>query len=137
MDKFRDIAYTFEFDNPFENDPQKIQCNKLIKLISENSDMFMMKDYINKFLFHSVNPNLSKICRMPITELITDNPIINDIKDFLSDISGIPDNLKNWANGLKNVDYESEEEEEEEEEDRHLPVLYKTQMIQMNFQIML
>ena len=117
MDKFRDIAYTFEFDNPFENDPQKIQCNKLVKLISEHSDQFMMQDYINKFLFHSVNPNLAKVCRMPITELITDNPIVNDIKDFLSDMPDIPDSLKNWANGLKNVDcYESEEEEEEEEE---------------------
>lgn len=50
MDKFRDIAYTYEHDNPFENDTQRILANRLISYISANSSIFMINNYIDKIL---------------------------------------------------------------------------------------
>ena len=128
MDKFRDIAYTYEYDNPFENDQQRINCNKLLSFISDNSETFMLNDYINQILFKTVNPNVKGLYGKKIEKSITNNPIAEDVKSFLKDFSksfSIPHDLKIWI-GIPTTDDaeispdaendDSSEEEEGEDE---------------------
>ena len=115
MDKFRDIAYTYEYDNPFENDSQRILTNRLISYISSNSSIFMTNDYINKILFKNINPSLKALYGKDINNSIIENPIILDVKSFLKDISNqysniIPSDLKSWVN--KKTDIENKLENE-------------------------
>lgn len=117
MDKFRDVAYSFEYDNPFENDSQRILCNHLITLIGQNSSIFRLDDYINKVLYASVNTKLKGLYGRRIDGNILTNPIANDVKDFLKDFKDdLPDDLKKWIGEKVEVTPVEEEEDEAEEE---------------------
>lgn len=116
MDKFRDVAYSFEYDNPFENDSQRILCNHLITLIGQNSSIFRLDDYINKVLYASVNTKLKGLYGRRIDGNILTNPIANDVKDFLKDFKDdLPDDLKKWIGEKVEVTPVEEEDEAEEE----------------------
>lgn len=114
MNKFRDIAYNFEYDNPFENDSQKIRLQKLLNFISENPKDFMIDDYINKLLFKNVKVNDPKL-----KENITDNRVCNKVKDFFKTLKNIPQTLKDWANNGKVFEGPEEDEEKKEEEEKN------------------
>lgn len=117
MDKFRDVAYSFEYDNPFENDSQRILCNHLITLIGQNASIFRLDDYINKVLYSAVNTKLKGLYGRRIDGNILTNPIANDVKDFLKDFKDdLPDDLKKWIGEKVEVAPVEEEEEDNGEE---------------------
>ena len=118
MDKFRDVAYTYEYDNPFENDPQKVKLNALIKYISNHPNDFMTSDYINKILFKSIKPEISKVFNKSVVNVdnIEQNPICNEVKKFIRSLNNIPKELARWAGSDSPVVEGDDEDEEDEEE---------------------
>lgn len=120
MDKFRDVAYTYEYDNPFENDPQKVKLNALIKYISNHPNDFMTSDYINKILFKSIKPEISKVFNKSVVGVdnIEQNPICNEVKKFIRSLNNIPRDLARWA-GSDSPVIEGDEDEEDEEEEKN------------------
>ena len=127
MDKFRDVSYTYEYDNPFENDPQKVKLNALIKYISNHPNDFMTSDYINKILFKSIKPEISKVFNKSVVNVdnIEQNPICNEVKKFIRSLNNIPKDLARWAGSDSPVvegddEYEEDEEECEENEENNV-----------------
>lgn len=83
---FYDIAFSFNYDNPFPDDGGKMKLNNLKKIIKQSLTI-NIDDIINNIKFYDLNPTLQKIYNEEREKPINETFMINDIKSI---ILGIP-----------------------------------------------
>lgn len=89
MEPLIDFSYTFMYDNPFDNDgAKKEKMTELKKEIMNNSSYFI-DDNNDVIKFLDIDPNINMLYGKKIenrSASLSTNPILNDIKKFLSEI---------------------------------------------------
>ncbi len=83
---FYDIAFSFNYDNPFPDDGGKIKLNNLKKIIKQSLTI-NIDNIINDIKFYDLNPVIQKIYNEEREKPINETFMINDIKSI---ILGIP-----------------------------------------------
>lgn len=95
-----DIRFAFKFDNPFPNDPNKESLKKLKKYLISNASKFTEINWLNDSRYLVICPELTQLYGKEISTGVSDvsnNPISNYVKDFISGVQGVSQEIKDWA----------------------------------------
>ena len=86
-DNFYDIAYNFNYDNPFPNDSSKQKLNTLKKMVKQNLAI-SLDDIDTVIKFYDLNTDITQLYNMDDKKTpITDTLMFNDIKQVIMSIS--------------------------------------------------
>lgn len=105
MTKLYDIRFAFNHDNPFRNDIQCVKVKNLKQHLAAHHEQFVEVNYLNDSRYLILCPDRKKLFNINVYNAktntvntdISNNPLINIIKDFIAATPGISSDLKSWA----------------------------------------
>lgn len=105
MTKLYDIRFAFNHDNPFRNDIQSVKVKNLKQHLAAHHEQFVEVNYLNDSRYLILCPDRKKLFNINVYNAktntvntdISNNPLINIIKDFIAATPGISSDLKSWA----------------------------------------
>ena len=105
MTKLYDIRFAFNHDNPFRNDIQSVKVKNLKQHLAAHHEQFVEVNYLNDSRYLILCPDRKKLFNINVYNAktntvntdISNNPLINIIKDFIAATPGISSDLKAWA----------------------------------------
>ena len=93
-----DLRFAYKFDNPFPDDPNREKLKKLQKYLSANQDKFTEVNYLNDSRYLIICPETKQLFGKPVDGTnVSNNPISNYVKEFISGIDVISSEMKQWA----------------------------------------
>lgn len=111
MTKLYDIRFAFNHDNPFRNDIQHVKVKNLKQYLSAHHEQFVEVNYLNDSRYLILCPDRKKLFNVNVYNTktntlntdISNNPLINVIKDFIATTPGISSELKAWASRKSSI----------------------------------
>lgn len=101
---YRDIRFEFIKDNPFQNDNNRKLCKELTDYMDSHIEDFSNFNS-NGIRFLYIKPTITKLYDVPINPIykesnINNNPLVNEIKEFIESSKLISKTLKEYGSSL-------------------------------------
>ncbi len=94
MNDLNDLAFSFRYDNPFENDSDTSRKNALISAL-KNVFRYNIEDECNKINFKNLKPKIRYLYGCEDSD-ITKTPMFSDIKDVANSVQELS-GLNSWC----------------------------------------
>ena len=93
-----DIRFAFKYDNPFPNDPNREQLKQLKRHLSSNAGKFTDVNWLDDSRYLVICPETRQLYGKEVNGTnVADNPLSNYVKEFISKVNGISEELSAWA----------------------------------------
>lgn len=92
-----DARFAFNYDNPFENDPNRELLSKLKKHFLQNPSKFTELDWCADSRYLILQPGITELYGSDVTNGVADNKLTEHIKSFINNVTGISPSLKSWC----------------------------------------
>lgn len=96
-----DIRFAFKYDNPFQNDSTQSHLKQLKQYINASAERFTEVNYLTDSRYLIICPDTKKLFGEDIQNRndadISQNDLINRIKDFINGVNGISTDMKAWC----------------------------------------
>lgn len=135
-DNFYDIAYNFNYDNPFPNDSSKQKLNTLKKMVKQNLAI-SFDDIDTVIKFYDLNTDITQLYNMDDKKTpITDTLMFNDIKQVIMSIPELK-YFNSWVDKYNTIQEpimsggDVQEEEPKEDDDKEIEIEKKKPVFEL------
>ena len=129
---YRDVRFEFLKDNPFHGDVGHAKRKQLIEYMDSHVSEFTKKKE-GDISFTYINPSITQLFGVRVSDNnIYDNPLINYVKDFITNSLSMPETLKRTFSKVAafNVLSAIEQEPDDVEEDDPEPERPQTSLLE-------